>query len=135
MISTITNRGRLAFMVFEQEFTVKVFLRFLKRLIRLAKRRIFLILDRHPVHRSATIAKWFAGHAAEIRMFFMPAYSPELNPDELLNQDVKSNALGRRRPWNKIEMMDGVRGYLRSTQRQPNIVMSYFLESHVHYAA
>ena len=135
MISTITNRGRLAFMVFEQTFTVKVFLKFLKRLIRLSKRRIFLILDRHPVHRSAAIAKWFARHAAGIRMFFLPAYSPELNPDEMLNQDVKSNALGRRRPWNKTEMMDGVRGYLRSTQRQPNIVMSYFLESHVHYAA
>lgn len=135
MISTITNRGRLAFMVFEQEFTVKVFLRFLKRLLRLARRRIFLIVDRHPVHRSSTIAKWLARHEAKIRMFFLPAYSPELNPDELLNQDVKSNALGRRRPWNKAELMDGVRGYLRSTQRQPNLVMSYFLESHVHYAA
>ena len=135
MISTITNRGRLAFMVFEQSFTVKVFRQFLKRLIRLSKRRIFLILDRHPVHRSAAIAKWFTQHAEEIRLFLLPAYSPELNPDEMLNQDVKSNALGRRRPWNKAEMMDGVRGYLRSTQRQPNIVMSYFLESHVHYAA
>ena len=135
MISTITNRGRLAFMVFEKEFNVKVFLQFLKRLIRLVKGKIFLILDRHPVHRSAAIAKWFAEHAEKIRMFFMPAYSPELNPDELLNQDVKSNALGRRRPWTKAEMIDGVRGYLRSTQRQPDVVMSYFLGSHVHYAA
>jgi transposase len=135
MISTITNRGRLAFMVFEQEFTVKVFRRFLKRLVRLAKGRIFLIVDRHPVHRSAVIAKWVARNESKIRMFFLPAYSPELNPDELLNQDVKSNALGRRRPWNKAEMMGGVRGYLRSTQRQPNLVMSYFLERHVHYAA
>lgn len=135
MISTITNRGRLAFMVFEEEFTVKVFLRFLKRLIKLGKGRIVLIVDRHPVHRSAVIAKWLERHAAKIRMHFLPAYSPELNPDELLNQDVKSNALGRRRPWNKAEMIGNVRGYLRSTQRQPNLVMSYFLESHVHYAA
>jgi transposase len=135
MISTITNRGRLAFMVFEQEFTVKVFLRFLKRLIRLAKREIFLIVDRHPVHKSAVVTKWLARHGAKLRMYFLPAYSPELNPDELLNQHVKSNALGRRRPWNKAEMIDDVRGHLRSTQRQPNLVMSFFLESHVHYAA
>ena len=68
-------------------------------------------------------------------MFALPAYIRELNPDEMLNEDVKSNALGRRRLWNKTEMMDGVRGYLRSTQRQPDIVMSHFLECHVHYAA
>ena len=135
MISTITNRGRLAFMVFENEFRVPVFLRFLKRLLRQVKRRIFLIVDRHPVHRSAAVTRWLAENAAKIRMFFLPSYSPELNPDELLNQDVKSNALGRRRPSDKAEMIHGVRGYLRSTQRQPNLVMSYFLESHVHYAA
>ena len=135
MISTITNRGRLAFMVFEQSFTVSVFLQFLKRHIRLGKRRIVLIVDRHPVHRSAMVTKWLAQNTAKIQMHFLPAYSPELNPDELLNQDVKSNALGRRRPWNKSEMIGGLRGYLRSTQRQPNLVMSYFLESHVHYAA
>jgi transposase len=135
MISTITNRGRLAFMVFEEEFRVKVFLRFLKRLVMHVKRRIFLIVDRHPVHRAAAVKAWLAHHEEKIRMFFLPSYSPELNPDELLNQDVKSNALGRRRPWDKYEMMDGVRGYLRSTQRQPHVVKRYFHESHVRYAA
>lgn len=135
MISTITNRGRLAFMVFEEGFTVKVLLRFLKRLIRHVRRRIFLIVDRHPVHRAARVKRWLAGHDAKIRMFFLPSYSPELNPDELLNQDVKSNALGRRRPWDRYEMMSDVRGYLRSTQRQPDIVKHFFHESHVRYAA
>ena len=78
-------------------------------LIRISKQRNFLILGRHPVQCSAAIAKWFARHAADIRMFLLPAYSPELNPDAMLNQDVKSNALGRRRPWNETEMTDGVR--------------------------
>jgi hypothetical protein len=68
-------------------------------------------------------------------MFFLPGDSPELNPDELLNQDVKTNALGRRRPEDPWEMMDGVRGYLWGTQRPPDIVRACFNESHVRYAA
>jgi len=135
MISTITNRGRLAFMVFGETFTVKVFLRFLKRLIRHVKRQIFLIVDRHPVHRSAQIKQWLLKNETKIRMFFLPSYSPELNPDEMLNQDVKSNALGWRRPWDRDEMIDDVRGYLRSTQKQPDIVKRFFHEKHVQYAA
>jgi len=135
MISTITNRGRLAFMVFEEEFRAPVFLRFLKRLLRLVKRKVFLIVDRHPVHRSARVKRWLASQSSRIRMFFLPSYSPELNPDELLNQDVKSNALGRVRPADKYEMMDNVRGYLRSVQRNTLIVKSYFYGEHVYYAA
>jgi hypothetical protein len=67
--------------------------------------------------------------------FFLPGYSPELNPDELLNQDVKSNALGRQRPRYQGEMMHLVRTYLWSTQRRPDIVRNYFREKHVAYAA
>jgi len=135
MISTISTRGRLAFMVFGETFTVNVFLRFLKRLIRHVKRQIVLIVDRHPVHRSAAVKDWLLKNEAKIRMFFLPSYSPELNPDEMLNQDVKSNALGRRRPWDRDEMIDDVRGYLRSTQKQPDIVKRFFHEKHVQYAA
>ena len=109
MISTITNRGRLAFMVFEEEFRVRVFLKFLKRLLRHVKRRIVLIVDRHPVHRAAAVTRWLKANANRIRMHFLPGFSPGLNPDELLNKDVKTNALGRQRPWTLFEMMDGVR--------------------------
>ncbi len=79
--------------------------------------------------------RWLRDHRQEIRLDFLPPYSPELNPDELLNQDVKSNALGRQRPANKEEMKAGVRSYLRSTQRQPRVVKNFFLEKHVRYAA
>ena len=73
--------------------------------------------------------------ARRLRLFYLPGYSPELNPDELLNQDVKSNADGRRRSRNKRELLGNVRGYLRSTQRQPRVVRNYFQEKHVRYAA
>ena len=109
MISTVTNRGRLAFMVFKKRFTAKVMIEFLKRLLRHSPRKIFLIVDGHPVHRSTKVKRWLEDNRKSIRMFFLPGYSPELNPDELLNQDVKSNAIGRRRPGTQPEMIMQVR--------------------------
>jgi len=135
MISTVTNRGQLAFMVFTGRFTGPVAVEFLRRLIRHAERKVFLIWDGHPVHRSRKVRDWVARHRDNIRLFLLPSYSPELNPDELLNNDVKTNALGRQRPANQPQMMSAVRSYLRSTQRRPDIVRSYFEEEHVRYAA
>jgi transposase len=138
MISSITNRGRLAFMIFRQRFTARVFLNFLGRLLRLTRKtrkKVFLIVDGHPVHKSRSVTRWLAEHHEQIRVFLLPSYSPELNPDELLNQDVKTNALGRVRPINVQEMMDNVRSYLRITQARPTVVKNYFCERHVRYAA
>jgi transposase len=135
MISAITNRGRLSFMVFKKRFRGDVFLDFLKRLIRQINRRVFLIVDGHPVHRSKEVHAWLKKHVNRIRLFFLPGYSPELNPDEVLNHDVKSNAVGRLRAHNQDELMANVRGYLRKRQRQPHIVRNYFEEQHVRYAA
>lgn len=135
MISAITNRGRLNFMVFKKRFRVDVFLDFLKRLVRQTKRKAFLIVDGHSVHRSKKAKTWSKKQSHRIRLFFLPSYSPELNPDEMLNQDIKSNAVGRRRARNQDELVSNVRGYLRSRQRQPHMVKKYFEESHVQYAA
>ena len=138
MISSITNRGRLAFMLFRQRFTARVFINFLGRLLRMTRktrRKVFLIADGHPVHKARSVSRWLAEHAAHIRIFWLPSYSPELNPDELLNQDVKTKALGRIRPLNLPEMMDNVRSYLRITQRNSRLVKNYFREEHVRYAA
>lgn len=135
MMSTITNRGQLAFMVFKERFTATVCLRFLRRLVRQARRKVFLIVDRHSVHRSAKVKRWLAANHKKVALFFLPGYSPELNPDEFLNQDVKSNALGRQRPANQTELIAGVRSYLHSTQRQPELVKSYFHAESVRYAA
>ncbi len=135
VISTITNRGQLAFMVFRETFTDRVFLRFLRRLLQLHRQPIFLIVDRHPVHRSGRVRRWVAVRAGRLHLFFLPGYSPDLNPDEFLNHDVKTNALGRRRPHDREEMVATLRSYLRSTQRQPEIVRRYFHAPSVQYAA
>ncbi|MGB2985061.1 MAG: IS630 family transposase [Phycisphaerae bacterium] len=135
MMSTITNRGHLSFMVFKERFTAAVCIRFLRRLTRQADRKVILIVDRHPVHRSRAVQRWLAANARKITLFFLPGYSPDLNPDEFLNRDVKSNALGRRRPATRSDMIKGIRAYLRSTQCQPEIVKSYFHAEPVRYAA
>ena len=135
MISAITNQGQLNFMVFKQRFRTDVFQEFLRRLVRQSKRKVFLIVDGHPVHRATKIKNWVGNNTEHILLFFLPGYSPELNPDEILNQDVKSNAVGRKRPRNQKELLTNVRGYLRSRQRQPRIVKKYFQEKHVRYAA
>jgi transposase len=134
MISAINNRGQLNFMVFKTRFDFKVFIQFLKRMVRQIKRKVFLIVDGHPVHHATKVHSWIEAHSKQIRLFFLPGYSPELNPDEMLNQDVKSNAVGRRRAKNQHELVANTRSYLRSRQRQPELVKNYFHEEHVRYA-
>lgn len=135
MISAITNRGQIYFMVFKRRFRAEVFLDFLRRLVRQIDRRVYLILDQHPVHKAERVKKWLQKHHDSIQVFHLPSYSPELNPDEYLNQDVKSNAVGRCRPQTQNEMVQGIRRYLRSRQRQPHLVQKYFEAKSVSYAA
>jgi len=135
MISSITNRGKLRFMVSQHRFTATIFLIFLKRLVRQLKHKVYLIVDKHPVHRAREVQKWLTAQAKQIKLFYLPSYSPELNPDEMLNHDVKSNAVGRRRPRTHEEMIRNVRRHLYACQRKPELVKKYFQEKHVRYAA
>ena len=135
MISALTNRGKLAFMVFRGNCTAAVFLTFLQRLRRHARRRVFVIVDGHPVHKAGKVRKWLAKPSSNMQLFFLPGYSPELNPDEYLNHDVKSNAVGRRRPRHRDELIGNVRRFMWSTQRRPHKVQRYFHHPSVRYAA
>jgi transposase len=114
MMSAITNRGKLRFLLFKKEFTAAVLLRLLRGLLKDTRRKVFFILDKHPVHRSATVRKWTQANRDRIELFFLPSYSPELNPDELVNQDVKTNAVGRKPPHTLPQMVRNVRRYLKN---------------------
>jgi transposase len=135
MISAITNRGHLAFMVFHGKFDGRLFIRFMQRLLKQTAGKVYLIVDGHPVHRAVMVREFVAANAARLRLIRLPGYCPELNPDELLNQDVKTNALGKSRPTNRTEMMAGVRSHLHRRQRQPQVIRNLFQEKHVRYAA
>ena len=120
---------------FQRAFYCPGLLRVFWRLLRQSDRRIYLIIDNHPVHRSLKVKNWVKENEERLRLVFLPSYSPQINPDELLNQDVKSNAVGRQRPGNQTELMGKVRSYLRSRQCKPHIVANYFQGKHVQYAA
>lgn len=134
LISAITNRGHLSFMVFKSGFTTKVFLRFLRRLVRQSKQVVYLIVDGHPVHHSRAAKAWLEKNRARIRLFYLPGYSPDLNPDEMLNQDVKTNAVGKKRPRDQKKLMANVRRYVSRRRSQPELVQRYFHEASVRYA-
>jgi len=134
VISSITNRGTLRFLVFKGRFTADVFVGFLKRVVRSVARKVYLVVDSHPVHLSGAVDKWVQDHRNRIRLIFLPKYSPDLNPDEFLNHDVKQNAVGRQRASSREDMMANVRGYLWSTQKQPDIVQKFFHAPSVRYA-
>jgi transposase len=127
MISSISNRGKLRFMVFGARFTTDVFLEFLKRLIKDATNKTILILDGHPVHKSKRAKAWFSENSTKIELFLLPAYSPELNPDEYLNQDIKQNTR-KQRPQNQKEMETNLRSFLKSKQKSPSKIKKYFLQ-------
>lgn len=135
MLSAITNKDALAFMVCTGKFNTPVFIDFMRRLLKQAAGRVYLIVDGHPVHKSGPVNQFATAHAKRLRLILLPGYCPELNPDELLNQDVKTNALGKSRPRNKDEMMTTVRSHLHRRQKQPQIIRNLFRERHVRYAA
>ena|SRR3982751_4799915 len=135
MISAVNNRGKLYFGIFRENFTTKVFLKFLNRMLYQHPGKIYLIVDGHGAHRSKATAKWVEEHSDRLKLFLLPGYSPELNPDELVNQDVKANAVGRKRARNVADLMENIRAFLRSRQHSPRRVKRYFQGRHVTYAA
>lgn len=135
MISALSNRGGLAFQVFEGRFVVPVFIGFMERLLKHAKgRKVVLIVDGHPVHKAKAVKRWLDEHAASIQLHLLPGYAPELNPDELLNHDVKL-ALGKSRPRNREDMKAATRAWLHRRQKQPDVIRNFFNAEHVRYAA
>jgi transposase len=136
MLSAISNAGLLRFRLFTGSFTKAVFIDFLRRLLRdCAGRKVHLIVDGHPVHRAKLVSAWVGRHAERIQLHFLPGYSPELNPVELLNQDVKANAAGRRRARSAAELTKELGSYLRHRQRQPAVVARFFTHPYTCYAA
>jgi len=135
VISAVNNLGKMRFRVYRGSFTQRVMMDFLERLIRDAKRKIIVIADGHPAHKGRSLRQWLSSHAGQCELVLLPGYAPELNPDELLNQDLKSNVFKTGRPRTPDELVHQTRTYLAATQKRPDIVQAYFHEAHVHYAS
>jgi hypothetical protein len=112
-----------------------LFTAFLGRLIRSSARKIFLIVDRLRAHEKATVMDWVEAHRDRIELFLMPPHTPEYNPDEYLNNDLKGNVHEAGLPGDKEELRSRVRCFMRRLFSAPEHVMSYFQHPCVQYAA
>jgi transposase len=112
-----------------------VFIEFLKRLVYGQRRPIYLIVDGHPSHRSKKVKAYVESLKGKLRSFFLPPYSPELNPDELVRNDVKNNGVGRALVHGPTGLMRAVVGRLRYRQKTPRAVRSFFQHPETRYAA
>ena len=135
MISSLTNQGKLRFMVYDGALNATIFLDFLKRLVKDAVRKIFLIVDNLRVHHAKMVTAWVAANTAKIELFYLPPYAPDRNPDEFLNNDLKQELARRATPRSKAAMKSGLRSYMRSLQKRPAKVKTFFQAPSVRYAA
>jgi transposase len=133
MISSITNKGLMRFMIFKSGFNTDVFLNFLRRLIYRQKRKVFLILDNHKVHHCKKVGNWLKKYKKKIEVFFLPAYAPELNPDEILNRNVKSNVAYSNLFASLDDLVSSLKTYLFALQRCPDKIKSFFHTDEVSY--
>ena len=135
MISSVTNLGTLRFMIYDGALNTAIFLKFLRRLIIGAGRKLFVIVDNLRVHRAKVVMAWLAENVDRIELLYLPPYAPECNPDEYVNNDVKQGMARRTTPMDKAAMKAGLRSHMRKLQSRPEKVRSFFQAADVRYAA
>ena len=135
LISAVSNRGELRWKVLDGAIKAPVLICFLQRLIKDAGRKVFLILDRLPVHRSAFVRDWLARHKAQIEVFYLPSYSPELNPDEGLNADLKQTVTRKGPLRSKQALKQAAISHMHRLSKSPARVRSFFRQKSMRYAA
>jgi len=135
MISAISNRGKLRFMFFDGTMTSQKFIAFLERLIRYEKRKLFFIVDNLKVHHSKKVQKWLDKHTNQIEVYYLPSYSPELNPDEYLNGNLKRNIAKNRKVSNVSSLRQGAKSIMLNFRKDKDHVKSWFGNKHIRYAA
>lgn len=135
MISAISPRGMLRFMIVEGSVGAAQFIEFLRRLIHGAPRPIFLIVDGHPSHKARKVKQFVDSLDGKLRLFLLPGYSPELNPDELVWSNLKSGVLGKMAHTDKDSMKSAATAHLRRLQKRPHIVRGFFQKDTTRYAA
>ena len=135
MISSITNRDKVRFMLYKENMTSQVLIRFMSRLVKGADRKVFLILDNLRVHHSKLVKAWLKEHEEEIAVFYLPSYSPELNPDEYLNGDLKHCIRSGLPARTEKALTKKTRSFMRKLQNRPKHVSNYFKHPKIAYAA
>ncbi len=134
LISSITNQGKVRFMIYKERMNSQTMIEFMKRLIKDSKSKIFLVLDNLRVHHSHIVKDWVKDHSDSIELFFLPSYSPELNPDEYLNCDLKVGVHSGTPARTKEQLSKKALSHLRKLQKLPGRVKNYFKHPKISYA-
>jgi transposase len=135
MISAVNNRGLMHFMLYEGALNADGFIAFLRRLTKDARQKVVLIVDNLKVHKADKVQAWVESHGHEIELCYLPAYAPDHNPTEYLNNDLKQQLRQQPQPGSKEELIGRTRSVLRTIQRSPERVRAYFTPEPVRYAA
>lgn len=134
MISAVSPRGKLRFMITKGRVTAKVFIEFLQRLLVNAPGPVFLIVDGHPAHRAKCVQNFVEAQEGKLELYYLPPYSPELNPDEYVWNNLKNNCLGRKLITSPEQLRNEVIRHLRRLQKIPALVKSFFCSPTTQYA-
>ena len=135
MLAATSPQGFMNWMVFEDSFTAEKFIKFLGRLVRQIKQKVFLILDNHSVHHSKKVKAYVQKHNDKLELFYLPAYYPDMNPQELVNQDVKANS-NNFKPLKCMENLTiNLRYYLTQIQFDEFKIRKFFTKKETVYAA
>jgi transposase len=134
MISAVSPQGEFRFMLHDGTVNAEVFREFLKRLLIGATRPVFLIVDGHPIHKAKLIKTFVEAQNGRLKLFYLPPYSPQLNPDEQVWAHVKRK-VARQLVQSKDEMKRLALGALRRIQKLPELVKSFFRQPECQYAA
>ena len=135
MVSAITNKGKVQWMFVDGSVNAERFTEFLTRLVMDADRKIFLILDNLRVHHSKPVKEWIEENKKEIELFFLPAYSPDLNPDEHLNADVKQGVGSKAPVRTKENLKKAAENHMEMLKKLPDRIVRYFKDPAISYAA
>jgi len=134
MLSAVGTRGEFRFMLHDGTVTASVFREFLKRLLIGTEQPVFVIVDGHPVHRARRVRAFVEEQAGRLKLFYLPPYSPRLNPDKQVWGQVKRR-VSRRLVQNREDMKRLVLSALRRIQKLPELVKSFFRHSDCRYIA
>lgn len=135
MISTVTNQGKVEFMIYSGSMNADKLIEFMKQLIKEKQQKTFLILDNLRVHHSKVVKQWVEKNKSKIEVFHLPSYSPEKNPDEYLNCDLKYGLSIRPSPRNQDQLKNNVENHMNMLQENEERVKKYFNHEDIKYAA
>jgi transposase len=136
LISAVTSRGYMRFMIKKKGgVNADVFIAFLRRLMIGSKNRIFLIVDRGPAHIAKKTKAFIASLGGQLRLFYLPPYSPDTNPDELVWKHLKADTVGRTSITSLDDFNEKVRSSMLALQRSPAKIRAFFQKPSLRYAA